>query len=137
MLPKIEKKIQSIEEIYSILEEISPECHKKFLTDKIYRGALFHYLYLIADSCIALAEMIIRYKKIPRADSYFESIDVLGEFGIIPANFAYKFASIASFRNFLAHHYEKVDYYIVCEKILNRLPEVRVYLDEVKKNLGL
>lgn len=100
MLHRIENKIIAIEEIVSILETLKPDCKKKFLEDKIYQGALLHYLYQSADSSIALAEMIIKHKNLTKSNSYYESIDLLGEHNIIPANFAYDFANIASFRNF-------------------------------------
>ena len=137
MLYKIENKIKKIESTHALLEEIGRDCKEKFLTDKIYQGALLHYLYLISDSCIAVAEMVIKYKNLPSADSYFESIDTLGEYNVIPADFAYDFAKIASFRNFLAHHYEKVDYIVVCEKSLNKLDDIKLYLNYIKKDLNI
>jgi len=137
MLYKIENKIKRIESTHALLEEIGRDCKEKFLTDKIYQGALLHYLYLISDSCIAVAEMVIKYKDLPFADSYFESIDTLGEYNVIPADFAYDFAKIASFRNFLAHHYEKVDYIVVCEKSLNKLDDIKLYLNYIKKDLNI
>ena len=137
MLHNIEKKIKKIESTHSLLKEIGEDSKEKFLTDKIYQGALLYYLYLISDSCIALAEMVIKYKNLPSADSYYESIDTLGEYDVIPANFAYDFAKIASFRNFLAHHYEKVDYIIVCEKSLNKLDDIKMYLQYIKKDLNI
>ena len=137
MLLNIENKIKKIEATHTLLEEIGQDCKEKFLTDKIYQGALLHYLYLISDSCIALAEMVIKYKKLPFADSYYASIDTLGEYDVIPADFAYEFAKIASFRNFLAHHYEKVDYIVVCEKSLNKLDDIKLYLNYIKKDLDI
>ena len=132
MLHKIESKIVNIEELVVLLEDIGKDCKSKFLTDKIYQGALLHYLYLAADSCIVLAEMMIKYKNIPKSESYYQSIDLLGEYKIIPADFAYDFAKIASFRNFLAHHYEKIDYKIVCEDALGKLDEIKIYLEYIK-----
>lgn len=137
MLHRIESKILAIEEILEILETLKSDCQKKFLTDKIYQGALLHYLYLAADSSIALAEMVIKHKNLKRSNSYYESIDLLGESGIIPANFAYDFAKIASFRNFLAHHYERIDYKEICENTLAKLDDIRKYLAFIKENLEL
>jgi len=135
MLHRIESKIIAIKEILNILDELKDDCDKKFLNDKIYQGALLHYLYLVADSCIALAEMVIKYKGLKRSNSYYESIDLLGEANIIPANFAYDFAKIASFRNFLAHHYEKVDYKEICKNTLNKLDDIRKYLSFIKESI--
>ncbi|MBD3824385.1 MAG: DUF86 domain-containing protein [Epsilonproteobacteria bacterium] len=137
MLRRIESKIKSIEEILEILDSLKGECKQKFLTDKIYQGALLHYLYLAADSSIALAEMVIKYKNLKRSNSYYESIDLLGESGIIPPNFAYEFAKIASFRNFLAHHYERVDYKEICEKTLSKLDDIGEYLGYITQAMEL
>lgn len=137
MLHRIENKIIAIEEILSILETLKPDCKKKFLEDKIYQGALLYYLYQSADASIALAEMIIKYKNLTKSNSYYESIDLLGEHGIIPANFAYDFAKIASFRSFLAHHYERVDYREICENTLAKLDDIKLYLQYIKDNLHI
>ena len=137
MLLRIGNKIASIEDTLNTLEELKPDCDAKFLTDKVYHGALLHYLYLVSDSVIALAEMVMKYRNIPKSNSYYESIDMLGEKGIIPADFAYDFAKIASFRNFLAHHYERVDYQEICKHTLDKLDDVRLYLGYIKENLGL
>jgi len=137
MLRNIEQKIASIEELLTILEELKDECHDRFLSDKIYQGALLHYLYLVSDSSIALAEMIIKYRNLRKSNSYYESIDLLGEYNIIPADFAYDFAKIASFRNFLAHHYERIDYKEICENTLNKLNDIRQYLHYIKESLAV
>ena len=135
MLHKIEQKIQSMQEMLELLEELKNDCNEKFLTDKIYQGALLHYLYLVSDSAIALAEMMIKYKNLRKSNSYYESIDLLGEYNIIPANFAYDFAKIASFRNFLAHHYERIDYKEICESTLEKLDDIKKYLQYIEKSL--
>ena len=137
MLLRIEEKISSIEEIVKILYDLKDDCDEKFLSDKIYQGALLHYLYLVSDMSIALAEMIIKHKNLKKSNSYYESIDLLGECGVIPAKFAYDFAKIASFRNFLAHHYERIDYKEICTNTLNKLEDVKKYLQYIKVNLDL
>jgi len=135
MLHRIEKKIEAIEDTYLFLKDIGKDCKEKFNKDKIYQGALLHYLYTISDNCISLAEMILKYKNKSVGDSYYENIDMLGEYGIIPANFAYEFAKIASFRNFLAHHYEKIDYKTICENSLEKLDDIKIYLNYIKEKL--
>ncbi len=135
VLHRIENKIKSIEDTLKILEELKPNCKEKFLNDLIYQGALLHYLYIVSDRCIALAEMVLKYKNCKRANSYYESIDLLGECGIIPANFAYTFAPIASFRNFLAHDYERIDYIEICKGVLDRLDDIKRYIAYIKELL--
>jgi uncharacterized protein YutE (UPF0331/DUF86 family) len=135
MLHKIEEKIKRIESLVELLEDIGKDCKKKFLKDKIYQGALLHYLYLVADSCISLSELVGKYKNLPTGESYYRSIDLLGEYSIIPPDFAYDFAKIASFRNFLAHHYEHINYVTVCEDTLSRLDDIKKYLKYIQNSL--
>lgn len=55
---------------------------------------------------MTLAELVIKHKKLRIPQLYHEAIDILGENRILEPAFAYKFARIAGFRNFLAHDYE-------------------------------
>ncbi len=133
MLNRIEKKIKKINKDLLIIARLKPECDGKIYSDPIYRGALLHYLYIVSDSCISIAEMIIKYKDFEQPESYYEAIDILGERSIIPPEFAYEFAKIASFRNFLSHDYEDIDYKIICKQILNKMEDVELYLNYIIK----
>lgn len=135
MRHKIEAKIARLRYYLRLLNEYKPECKEKFLNDPMYEGALLHYLYLVSDGCIALAEMIIKQKSLSNPQSYYEAIDILGENGIIPKEFAYSFAKIASFRNFLAHDYEKIDYLIICDEVLNKLNDIETYLKLIEEKI--
>jgi uncharacterized protein YutE (UPF0331/DUF86 family) len=109
----------------------------RFAADPLYRGALLHYLYLLSDSCIVLAELVIKHKGLRIPQSYAEAFDILGENKIIDPDFAYRFASIAGFRNFLAHDYEKIDQEIICGQIVNSIVDVDMFLEYIRKSLGL
>lgn len=101
----------------------------------MFEGALLHYLYLVSDGCIVLSQMVLKHKKIDYAQSYFEAIDLLGEEGVIPRDFAYEFARIASFRNFLAHDYEDIDHIVICEQILAKLEDIEFFLTYIEKHI--
>jgi len=137
MLHKIEAKIKKVEYYVSLLESYRSDCKERFLNDPMFEGALLHYLYLSSDGCIAIAEMVLKHRNAGRAQSYYDAIDTLGDQGIIPRDFAYEFAKIASFRNFLAHDYEKIDYLLICDKALQKLDDIRRYLGFIKKSLDL
>jgi uncharacterized protein YutE (UPF0331/DUF86 family) len=132
MQHKIEAKIKRVRYYLSLLETYKPECKERFKRDAMFEGALLHYLYLASDGCIALAEMMLKHKNIGTSQSYYEAIDTLGEYNIIPKAFAYDFAKIASFRNFLAHDYEKIDSLIICEEALNKLGHIEEYLQYIQ-----
>jgi uncharacterized protein YutE (UPF0331/DUF86 family) len=63
--------------------------------------------------------------------------NILGENGILESGFAYRFAAIAGFRNFLAHDYEKVDGAFICVQILAKLDDVDEYLEQVERHLSI
>jgi uncharacterized protein YutE (UPF0331/DUF86 family) len=92
---------------------------------------------LLSDSCIVLAELVIKHKRLRIPQSYAEAFDILGENNILEPGFSYEFAAIAGFRNFLAHDYEKIDSAIVCGKILAKLNEVDIFLEQIIKSLDL
>ena len=135
MLHKITTKIARIRYYVKLLSEYKDECKERFLKDPMFEGALLHYLYLASDGCITLAEMLIKHRSLQSPQSYYEAIDILGENGVLPKEFAYNFAKIASFRNFLAHDYEKIDYLVICEDVLNKLEEIEIYLEYIEDSL--
>lgn len=137
MTERILQKIGRISQYVTLIESLKDRCLERFAIDPIYRGALLHYLYLLADSCIALAEMTVKHKKLRVPQSYQEVFDILGEDGVLDADFAYRFARIAGFRNFLAHDYEGVDAKIICENATAKLHEVREFMDQIRKSLNL
>lgn len=137
MTESVRVKIERIEEYLRILREIEGSCMENFLKDPIFRGALLHYLYMVADSSISLAEMIIKDKSLRTPQSYSDSIEILGEAEIIPPSFAYEFARIAGLRNFLAHDYEKIDPVRICNETLKMLKDVETYIEFIKKHYSL
>ncbi|GAB6184208.1 type VII toxin-antitoxin system HepT family RNase toxin [Thermodesulfovibrio hydrogeniphilus] len=141
MIENIRNRIEKIKYYLNLIETLKNDCKTRFDIDPIYRGSLLYYLYLTSDSCISLAEMVIKYKKLRTPQSYHEAIDILGENGVLQPEFAYEFAyefaKIAGLRNFLAHDYEKIDSKIICNQILSKLNEIREYLNQIEKSLDL
>lgn len=136
-MERIRQKIGRIREHLVLIRSIKKDCREKFAVDPIYRGALLHYLYLMADSCIVLSELIIKKKGLRTPQSYAEAFDILGENQLLETKFAYHFASIAGFRNFLTHDYEKVDQEVICGQIINSLDDVDIFLAQISSALKL
>ena len=131
---RIDQKRGRILEYLQLLRDLQDNCQERFATDPIYRGAMLHYLYLMADSCIALAELVIKYKGLRPPQTYSEAFDILGANKLLAPEFAYKFAKIAGFRNFLAHDYEVVDGKRICESLRSGLDEVEQFLEEIQRH---
>lgn len=135
MQHRILKKIEKLRYYLKLLNEYKVDCKERFINDPMYEGALLHYLYLVSDGSVALAEMIIKERSLEKPGSYYEAIDILGINNIIPKEFAYNFANIASFRNFLAHDYEKIDYLIICDEVLKKLDDISLYITYIEAKL--
>lgn len=133
-MERILQKIARIEEHLRIVEQLAPDCEKRF-GEPLYRGALLHYLYLLADSSVSLAEMVISFKNLRPPQSYADSFVILGDNGILEKEFAWSFSKIAGFRNFLAHDYEQVDQKIICQSILARLEDISEFVAQIRKAL--
>ncbi len=67
-------------------------------------------------------------------ESYFEAFDILGKNGILDPEFAYSFAKIAGFRNFLGHDYGRIEASVICGKVIDSIPDVRKYILQIQKN---
>lgn len=135
MREPIEQKIGKIQEYLGNIRKMAPDCSENFHVDFVYRGALLHYLYLMADSCISLAEMTIKEKGLRTPQSYQEAFEILGTAEVLDPVFAHSFSKIAGFRNFLAHDYEIVDAEIICGQVLNDLPDITTFIEAIERAL--
>ncbi len=136
-MERIRQKIGKIKEHLTFIHSVKEECFEKFDTDKIYRGAILHYLYLLADGCLVLAELVIKEKNLRIPQTYADSIDILGENGILDRNFAYDFAQIAGFRNFLSHDYEKIEAEYICRKVMNKLNDIDKFIVQIEESINI
>ncbi len=64
-------------------------------------------VYLCTEIVLDIADLLLIKKGFPKPSSYSDSIYKLGDYGLIPKEFASKFVYIAGIRNFLAHDYQK------------------------------
>lgn len=133
-MERIIQKIGRINEYLTIIENIKADCQNKFNSDPVYKGALIHYLYLVADTSIVLAEILIKQKNLRIPQSYSESFEILGDAGILESDFAQTFARIAGFRNFLAHDYDSIDSSIICNQILDSMSDIQTYIQQIKQS---
>jgi uncharacterized protein YutE (UPF0331/DUF86 family) len=136
-MERIRQKIARIRENLALIRSIQDNCVERFQDDPIYRGALLHYLYLLADGCIVLAELVIKRKNLRLPQSYAEAFQILGDNRVLQPAFASDFARIAGFRNFLAHDYERLEGGIICGQVLGKINDVDEYLRQIEEALEL
>ncbi len=99
------RKVERLKE-----EVLYLETNRKFLkeigrsvdTKKIAERSV----YLCAEITLDISDLVITIKGFPKPSTYSDSIYKLGDYKIIPKDFARKFVYIAGLRNFLAHDYQ-------------------------------
>jgi len=82
-------------------------------------------VYLCTEIVLDISDLLIIKKKYPKPSSYSDSIYKLGDYGLLPKEFAQHFVYIAGLRNFLAHDYQK-----------STIPELEKFLKYGLKDLG-
>ncbi|MCL4474994.1 MAG: DUF86 domain-containing protein [Nitrospirae bacterium] len=106
---KVSRKLESLREYVGYLKGYQSRTIEDMKKDPTLRGAVERYLHLSAECVIDVAEMMISELGLRKPEEYRESIDILGEAGIIPDEFAIEFSPVAGFRNILVHEYTKID----------------------------
>ena len=106
---EIASKLEHLREYVTILKGYQYHKIEELQTDHTLKGAIERYLEVALECTIDIGEMIISREKLKRPESYQGVFLILGEQGILPKNFAIKFAPSAGFRNRLVHMYAKID----------------------------
>jgi len=129
----IENKISSVKKYLKLLER-----YKKYSKDEIVknidlRGAVERYLYLATQATIDLAEAVISFKEFRKPTTMTENFYILEEEGVIGRELAQNLVNMVGFRNIIAHDYEKIDYDIMYDVLINRLKDIEEFLRAIEK----
>lgn len=89
----------------------------EFESDPYLRDIVERNLQVAAQCCIDICHRIIALEGAPKPRDYYEAIVRMGELGVLPPEFARRFAAIAGFRNILFHEYLAVDWDEVYENL--------------------
>lgn len=97
-------------------------------TRKIVERSVF----LAAEEALDIADLIIVKKGYPKPATYRDAIFKLGEYMVVPQEFAYRFTYIAGLRNFLAHDYIKDTVPTLEDFLEKKLVDIEVFLKHVE-----
>jgi uncharacterized protein YutE (UPF0331/DUF86 family) len=97
----------------------------RLVTDRGAFRMVCHALYVAAQSCIDIAELIAAARGLGPAPSYRESFLVLGRAGLVPADLTVRMAGWAGLRNVLAHVYTRLDLELVHKAYAEELDSLR------------
>lgn len=106
---KILLKLRDMKRYVDFLKSYSKVNKEKLERDYLLRSAIERNFHLALESVLDVGEMIISMEEFRRPEDYREVIETLGEEGVLPREFAEKFAPAAGFRNILVHKYAEVN----------------------------
>ncbi len=101
---------------------------KKFISDNRSKRFVERMLQIVIEAMIDIGHHIISDEGFREPQSYRDVFVVLVENGIIPEQDLQKYENIASFRNILVHHYEKIDDAIVYGVFKEKLDDIKNFV---------
>ena len=100
-------KLQRLKEETKYLVDNKPKLLRGLNSSIETKKIVERSVYLCAEIVLDIADLLIIKKGYPKPSTYSDSIYKLGEYRLIPKEFAQKFVYVAGVRNFLAHDYQK------------------------------
>ncbi len=117
-------KLQRLKEEFKYLDDHRPQFAGALRSSVDTRKMVERSVYLCAEIILDIADLLLIKSGYPKPSSYSDSIYKLGDYGLIPKEFASRFVYIAGIRNFLAHDYQK-----------DTVPELEKFLDYGLKDI--
>lgn len=102
----LRRKLERLKEELFYLETNRTRLLKELGTSRDSKRLAERAVYLCAEIALDITDLIISIKGLPKPSSYGDAIRKLGEYKLVPKDFARRFSYIAGLRNFLAHDYE-------------------------------
>ncbi len=121
-------------------KDITWEKYKKNVRDRAF---VERYIHIAIQNVFDIANHIISYQGWKEPDTYRDAMSVLAAHGVLPEEKVSDFQNMASFRNMLVHHYEKVDDEVVFGIFNNMLGDfdlfcefILAYVNKMKSNIS-
>ena len=105
-------------------KDITWERYCKNTRDKAF---VERYIHLSIQTIFDISSHMISYEGWEEPDTYREIFTVLVSHGVLPKDHLIDFQNMASFRNMLVHHYEKIEDELVFGIFKNRLNDFSLF----------
>ena len=128
----IERRLDELNERLARLHPMKGKERAEFDADPYLRDIVERNLEVAVQCCLDICHRIIAIENARKPKDYYEAFLILGEIGVIPANFARHLAPLAGFRNILIHEYLGIDWDQVYSNLQN-LEELADFADYVRK----
>ncbi len=111
----IRERLKRLEENLALLRALGKKPREEFVRDPILQWAVERGLQVSIENALDIGSHLIGAAGLPAPRTYAEVIEVLGQQGILPPEFAARIRSMAGFHNVLVHEYLRVDLDLVYE----------------------
>ncbi len=105
----------------------------KYQQDSRARAFVERYLHLSIETVFDISNHLVSFHGWREPSGYRDLFLVLCENSVLPADRLKDFQNMASFRNMLVHHYDKIDDELVYGIFRKRLGDFTVFIDLIKK----
>jgi len=122
-------KIQKLKNEINYLKDSKDKIIKSAAISGDVRRSAERSVFLCTEILLDIIDMILTEKKIPKPDSYSDAIYKMGEYKIIPGEFAYKILYMAGLRNMLAHDYQKDTIHKIIEFLDSGIADLEKFLN--------
>ena len=129
ILNKIERLKEEVKYLTDNKKDFLNSIKTSIETKKIVERSV----YLCVEIVLDIADLAIIKKGFPKPSTYSDTLYKLGDYGIIPKEFAYKIVYLAGLRNFLAHDYQKSTIPDLERFLRNGLKDIKQYIQEITK----
>ena len=99
------QKVQRLMEEIKYLEDNKDRFLEQIEDSLDVKKIVERSVFLCAEMALDISDLLIVEKGFPKPATYRDAIYKLGDFNIVPKDFAYNFVYIAGLRNFLAYEY--------------------------------
>ena len=127
ILSKLGKLKEYVNELRQA-DDISWEKYRQSVRDRAF---VERYIHLAIQTVFDIANHLISYQGWKEPETYREIFSILASNGVFPPEKLSDYQNMASFRNMLVHHYEKVEDEIVFAIFKNKLGDFDLFREFV------
>lgn len=129
----LSRKISNLSNYINELERADDINFEKYTTDPRSRAFVERYLHLSIEELFDISNHLVSFHRWREPAGYRDLLLVLKENGVVPPELLSRFQNMASFRNMLVHHYEKVDDEVVFGIFKKRLSDFILFIELIRK----
>jgi uncharacterized protein YutE (UPF0331/DUF86 family) len=126
------RRLHALERYTAELEHLAASLtRERFEKELSTQWTIEHGLQLAIECVLDVGSHLVAAQQMGLPDSYREVIELLGQRGIVPADFVHRTVGMPGFRNILVHDYLAVDLSIVWRMLQEGPAQFREFLRHV------